>query len=62
MSHTRLRVPLLLGLLGGGAPALAHHDEGNYGFLNRPAEMALADTWYSWDARTQIGDCSTDRA
>jgi hypothetical protein len=33
----------------------------DYGLASLPPEMALADTFYSYDLRTNIGSCSTDR-
>src|SRR5690606_38035057 len=39
----------------GEQPAAAH------GFATVPPAMALADTYYTYDLRTNIGDCSTDR-
>lgn len=40
----------------GGADAPA-----NYGFATVPPSMALVDTFYSYDLRTNIGACATDR-
>lgn len=34
----------------------------HYGFTTVPPAMALADTAYGYDARTNIGACATDRA
>ena len=34
----------------------------HYGFATVPPAMALADTFYSYDLRTNIGACATDRA
>jgi hypothetical protein len=33
----------------------------HYGFATVPPQMALADTFYTYDLRTNIGACSTDR-
>lgn len=33
----------------------------NYGYASVPPMMALADTFYTYDLRTNIGACSTDR-
>lgn len=40
----------------GGADAPAH-----YGFATVAPAMALVDTFYTYDLRTNIGDCATDR-
>jgi hypothetical protein len=34
----------------------------DYGFATMPPGMALADTFYGYDAHTNIGACATDRA
>lgn len=33
----------------------------DYGYAVTPPRMVLADTFYSYDLRTNIGDCATDR-
>ncbi|MCX4246889.1 PHP domain-containing protein [Paraliomyxa miuraensis] len=33
----------------------------DHGFATEPPRMALADAFYGYEARTRIGDCSTDR-
>lgn len=36
-------------------------ESSSYGFATEPPTLALADTFYAFDLRTAIGDCSTDR-
>lgn len=42
-------------VIRGDPPGPAH------GFATVPPAMALADTFYTYDIRTRIGDCATDR-
>lgn len=42
-------------------PLVAGDLPDDYGFATEPPQMALADTFYSYDVRTNIGACSTDR-
>jgi hypothetical protein len=43
------------------APASTDSSQAEYGLASLPPEMALADTFYTYDLRTSIGSCSTDR-
>jgi hypothetical protein len=42
-------------------PLVAGELPDDYGFATVPPQMALADTFYTYDLRTNIGACSTDR-
>jgi hypothetical protein len=42
-------------------PVVAGDLPDEYGFATVPPQMALADTFYTYDLRTSIGACATDR-